>query len=91
MKTMKVGNGLFQFTVYSPSPKEIRTGGLGRNQNRSHGRTMLTDLLFVDCFACFLIQPRMGPRSGFVHSGLHPTTSVINQNNDLQTYLSIAQ
>ena len=23
---MKVGNGLFQFTVYSPSPKEIRIG-----------------------------------------------------------------
>lgn len=28
---MKVGNGLFQFTVYSPSPKEIRIGARSRN------------------------------------------------------------
>lgn len=83
---MKVGNDLFQFTVYSPSPKEIRIGARGRNLEIGT-KTEAMDLLFVDCFSYFLIQPRMGPRSGFVNSGLHPTTSVINQNNELQTCL----
>lgn len=63
---MKVGNGLFQFTVYSPSPKEIRTGGRGRNleigtkTEAMEERCLLIYSLWIALLA-FLYSPGWGP------------------------------